>query len=104
LTARRAGAMLPLIGKRDRPMVQVVERIERDYKVQDPLLIEVGGQGSEHLVLECGCRESFVLDGLEDRSPVGELRYSRVEDYLERLEGKEARLKYYARLEQAASL
>lgn len=111
-------------------MVQVVERIERDHEVQDPLLSEIGGRDSGHLVLECdcgermtlvgsvvvrrwrsgrlviecGCGESFVLDGLEDKSPVGELSYTWLEDYLERLGGKEARHEYYARLEQAAPL
>ncbi len=47
--------------------------------------------------------ENFVLYGLEDRSPVGEFRYSWLEGYLERLEGKEARHEYYAQLEWAAS-
>ncbi len=67
-------------------------------------------------VLECGvCGGRFVLTRMaadrgctivgrrEARRPEKEHRYSWLEDYLERLEGKEARREYYARLEEVAT-
>ena len=68
---------------------------------------------SEHL--ECGvCGKKFVLARARDRrnhatarhlrtrTLENKHRYSWLEDYLERLEGKEARHEYYTPLEQAA--
>jgi hypothetical protein len=72
-------------------------------------------RSAERVLLECSCGERFTLAGYvavrepeevvahggywETRSPGEERRYSWLEDCRERLEGKEAREEYYARLE-----
>lgn len=110
-------------------MIQVIERTGRHYDVREVESDGVRGRRPpERVVLECNCRARLVLDGRMSAwySGLGALecgvcggrlviaartaarhehRYSWLEDYLERLEGKEARHKYYARLaeERAAS-
>ncbi len=79
------------------------------------LISPVAVRHSERVLLECSCGERFTLTGCvtvrepeevvahggywEARSPGEERRYSWLEDCRERLEGKEAREEYYARLE-----
>lgn len=75
----------------------------------------VAGRCSERIFLECDCGEVFTLAGRVDvlgpevvahweaRRPGEERHYSWLEDCLERLEGREAREEYYARLERTAS-
>ncbi len=99
-------------------MIQPDKRVERCHEVPE--------RGSEHVVLECDCRARLVLVGdacvhhpLEcgmcgekfvrtagcHRSARREVRrlkgrYPWLEGCIERLEGKEARHEYYARLER----
>ncbi len=77
--------------------MQVIERIEG---FRETSFDEVDERHSKRTVPECGERLVFV--GTAAKSPKDECRYSWLEDYLERLEGKEVRREYYARLEQAA--
>jgi hypothetical protein len=91
LTAGRAGAILLLYwGKGEagvrRPMFQVTERVEGRRGTQDVTLGKANEWSSERDVLE------------EKRG------YSWLEDYVERLEGKEARCEYYTRLECAVPI
>jgi hypothetical protein len=124
----RAGVMLAEIGE-DSPVMQVIERTGKHHDVREGEFDRVRGQRlPERVVLECNCRARLVLDGRMSAWHSGfgalecgvcggrfvvaartaahhEHRYSWLEGCLERLEGKEARHKYYARLaeEQGAS-
>jgi hypothetical protein len=90
LTVARAGAILLLywgkgeIGVR-RPVFQVTERVEGHRGTQDVTLGKANEWSSESDALEGGPEEKRY--------------YSWLEDYVERLEGKEARREYYMRLE-----
>jgi hypothetical protein len=91
LTAERAGAMLLLYrgeaGVR-RTVFQVTGRVEGHRGTQDVLHGKADEWSSESDVLA--------------RGPGEQRGYSWLEDYVERLEGKEARREYYTRLEWAA--
>ena len=78
------------------------------------LISPVAARHSERVLLECSCGERFTLAGYvavrepeevvahgywEVRSLEEERRYSWLDGCRERLEGKEAREEYYARLE-----
>ena len=78
------------------------------------LISPVAARHSERVLLECSCGERFTLAGYvtvrepeevvahgywEVRSLEEERRYSWLDGCCERLEGKEAREEYYARLE-----
>ncbi len=78
------------------------------------LISPVAARRSERVLLECSCGERFTLAGhvavrepeevvahgyWEVRSLEEERRYSWLDGCRERLEGKEAREEYYARLE-----
>ncbi len=76
--------------------MQVIERVEG---FRETSFDQVDERHSKRTVLECG--ERLVI-GTAAESPKDERRYSWLEDCLERLEGKEARREYYARLERAA--
>jgi hypothetical protein len=93
LTAERAGAMLLLYrGKGEagvrRTVFQVTGRVEGHRGTQDVLHGKADERSSESDVLA--------------RGPGEQRGYSWLEDYVERLEGKEARREYYTRLEWAA--
>lgn len=109
-------------------MAQVNERVEERDGFGDVPPGEVREQSSGRTVLECDCRARLVLvdreparrplacgvcgkrfaltrttshrDHREARSFREERRYSWLTDYLERLEGREARHELYARLER----
>ena len=72
------------------PALQVTERVERHRRTQDALPGKAGQRSSNRDVLE--------------RGPEEEHSYTWLEDYIERLEGKETRREYYMRLERAASI
>jgi hypothetical protein len=57
--------MLPVTVEEERSsVVQVIERTEGRYEVRERKLSEVPGwRCLGHLVLECGCRATLVLDG-----------------------------------------
>lgn len=107
-------------------MVQVIERAEGRYDLREVEFGEVIGRCTpERVVLECDCRARLILDGyVSVRRPLIEggalecglcgerlvltrtatrrehttTEYSWLEACLERIEGKEARHEYYARL------
>jgi hypothetical protein len=72
------------------PVLQVTERVEGHRGTQDALPGKADRRSSNPDVLE--------------RGPEEEHGYTWLEDYIERLEGKETRREYYTRLERAASI
>ena len=105
LTMRRAGAMLPLVGERERGADGAGHRACREGLWGPGAVAERGWRAW------CGTPSPRVWLWGELRSrPAGgwgfrrKDRYSWLEDYLGRLEGKKAHHEYYARLEQAVLL
>jgi hypothetical protein len=91
-----------------RPVVQVIERAAWRYEAQDEGFGRVYRWYPGYVVIECECGERLTLTdsitgyerGADHATTVQEARsYSWLEYCLERLEGKEAREEYYARLE-----
>jgi hypothetical protein len=69
--------------------------LECDCKAKLVLGSYLAAQLLWHDRFECGvCEKGFLITGM-----VSHRYYSWMEDYLEQLEGKEARQQYYARLE-----
>ena len=102
-------------------MARVVNRPRASDKATENIPFDkVLAEDPERIVLECDCQAKLVLGSwtvawllLDDsfecnvcgkefiiRGMVSQRHSSWIEDYLERLDGKEARHEYYARLER----
>lgn len=88
--------------------MHVVERAAWRYEAQDEGFGRAYRWYPGYVVIECDCGERLTLTdsvtgyerGADHATTVQEARFSScLEYYLERLEGKEAREEYYARLE-----
>jgi hypothetical protein len=92
-------------------MILATERIDQDHKGHEVIHSKVYAWNSGwSVVIWCDCGERTVLTSARsalDRvafhpTTAREVVYPWLEDYPLRLEGKEARRKYYARLEEQA--
>ena len=92
-------------------MVLVTERIEESHSGHEVVRSKVYAWHSGwSIVIWCDCGEKSVLTGATDAAgrlanhslTAKEAFYLWLEDYPQRLEGKEARRDYYARLEEQA--